>query len=112
MKITINSAYEMQAKFKEYDRDYFSVEGYEALLNYYDEIDPDMELDVIAICCGWHEYGTNDTTRAAFDLEDLFNSYGYLLDDTEEHDTDSLIEEIGNNTMVIPLSESYLVAAF
>jgi hypothetical protein len=45
----------------------FSYEGLNALYDYYDELgagesypNTGYELDVIAICCGWTEYDTED----------------------------------------------------
>lgn len=57
MKRTINSASEFADQFQAYGRgDDFSYEALEALYEWYEELDPDMELDVIAICCDWCEY--------------------------------------------------------
>lgn len=49
MKITIDVS-TMQNRFAACGRDYYSWEGYEALLAYYNDIDPNMELDAVAIC--------------------------------------------------------------
>jgi hypothetical protein len=73
MKKTL-SAYDLKKAFVEYNRNYYSFDGLKALLNYYDKIDENMELDVIAICSACTEYG-ND---AACTLQDLKNDYGYL----------------------------------
>lgn len=47
MKITIDVS-TMQNRFAACGRDYYSWEGYEALLAYYNDIDPNMELDAVA----------------------------------------------------------------
>ena len=39
MKKTFFNGNELQKEFQEYDRDYYSLDGYEALLMFYDEID-------------------------------------------------------------------------
>lgn len=64
----INTAYELQKIFQDYDRDCFSLLGYEALLEYYDEIDENTELDVIGICSAFTEY----------DNDDFISDFGYL----------------------------------
>lgn len=73
MKKTL-TAYDLKEAFVEANRDYYSFDGLEALLDYYDEIDENMELDVIAICCDCTEYG--DDIICTF--QDLVNDYGYL----------------------------------
>lgn len=80
MKITVDSTYVLADEFKAFDRDYYTMYGYEAMLNFYDEIDPNMELDVIAICCEWDEFG-ND---CCLSFDDMLSDYGYLLDDEDE----------------------------
>ena len=47
---TINSAYALQEIFKDWNRDYYTIEAYETMLEFYDSIDVNRELDVIAIC--------------------------------------------------------------
>ena len=63
-----------------WDRDYYSVNGLDALLEYYDEIDENMEFDPIAICCDCTEYGEHGAARS---FSDMINDYGYLLDRDE-----------------------------
>ena len=72
MKQEINLEQFAQA-FKDYDRDYYSWEGYQALYDYYDEFE-DFDLDVIAVCCDVSEY----------DLDEIRESYGYLVGDFDE----------------------------
>ena len=49
----IDSASDLRSEFAAYNRDYFSHEGYEALIDLFDG--SDTELDVIAICCDFSE---------------------------------------------------------
>ena len=117
MKMTIDAGM-MKDMFKNYDRDYFTYEACEAINKYYDEVDPDVEFDPIAICCDWSEYG--DTPCLTW--QNLFDDYGYLLKneyDEEELDKmnedekrENLINILEDETMVIRLSDSVLVAAF
>lgn len=56
MKTTISHASQFRDAFRQADReDQFSYEALNMLYEYFEEIDPDMELDVIAICCDYYE---------------------------------------------------------
>lgn len=46
----INNPYELQIEFKKYDRDYYTITEYQAILDYFDKHNL-IELDVISICC-------------------------------------------------------------
>ena len=39
-----------------------------------EEIDEQIEVDVIAICCEWSEYKSEAEARAAYDNDELFDS--------------------------------------
>ena len=59
--ITIDTAAELREQFRLFDRDdYFTVNGYQALVDYYNDSDVDVELDVIGICCDWSEADWKD----------------------------------------------------
>jgi hypothetical protein len=61
MKQTIDNASQFQDAFHHAGRaDNFSYEGMELLFDYLEECDPDMELDVIAICCDYSEDSPDD----------------------------------------------------
>lgn len=122
MKITVD-VNDMKERFEALDRDYYTYEGLEALLDYYDEIDENMEFDAIAICCDCTEYGDG----AACSLEDLKNEYGYkypveewLEDEAlEENEFDedeymaALVERLEDETTVLHVSNgNYIVFAF
>lgn len=122
MKITVD-VNDMKERFEALDRDYYTYEGLEALLDYYDEIDENMEFDAIAICCDCTEYGDG----AACSLEDLKNEYGYkypvdewLEDEAlEENEFDNdeymaaLVERLEDETTVLHVSNgNYIVFAF
>jgi len=106
--------------FRKMDRDYYSYEGYQALFDWYEELDPDYELDVIAICCDWTEYTP----------EELENDYNNILnfdewkkenidpddlcaeEEIKEEYIKELVSELEQHTTVIELSNTYLVLAF
>lgn len=87
MKITV-TVDDMKRKFEAYNRDYFTYDGLNALLDYYDEIDENKELDPIEICCDCTEYGEG----AACSCDDLIDDYGYKYP-TEEYLEDNGLEE-------------------
>ena len=125
MKITVD-VYDMKERFVAMDRDYYTFEGLESLLDYYDEIDENMELDAIAICCDCTEYGEG----AACSFDDLINEYGYKYpveeykednedNDIEENEFDKteyiamLVEVLENETTVLHVANgNYIVFAF
>lgn len=122
MKITVD-VNDMKERFEALDRDYYTYEGLEALLDYYDEIDENMEFDAIAICCDCTEYGDG----VACSLEDLKDEYGYkypveewLEDEAlekNEFDNDeymaALVERLEDETTVLHVSNgNYIVFAF
>lgn len=122
MKMTV-TADDMKRKLEEYNRDYFTYLGLNALLDYYDEIDENKEFDPIEICCDCTEYGEG----AACSYDDLINDYGYkylteeYLEDNgleeDEFDKDSyvksLIEHLEKETTILHVSNgNYIVFEF
>ena len=122
MKITV-TADDMKRKFEAYNRDYFTYDGLNALLDYYNEIDENKEFDPIEICCDCTEYGEG----AACSYDDLIDDYGYkypveewLKDnglEESEYDKDlyiaSLIDHLELETMVLHVPNcNYIVFEF
>ena len=119
MTKTLN-VYDMKDEFIKMNRDYYSFSGLEALLEYYNEIDENMELNCVDICGDCTEYGE----EAAFSLSDLINDYGYLypveeykeLNDNYFDEMDYIIEliaELGKRTTVLQCSNgNYIVFDF
>ena len=99
------SEYEFRQAFKDYDRDNYSYEGYEALYDFLDEIyssdDKGFELDVIGICGEFTEYE---------DLKEFQNEY---FDDVAG-DKYKSIGEIEEETTVIRIedSDSFIIQVF
>jgi hypothetical protein len=71
---TINAS-DFRDAFRAYGRaDQFSYEGLGALFEYLEEVDPDFELDVIALCCEFSE----DT------VQDIAEHYGIDLSECSD----------------------------
>jgi hypothetical protein len=77
----------------------FSVAGRKALFEMLEEIDENMELDPIAICCDFTEYGS---------LEEWKQDYCYEAED-EEDDDDYALDYLRDQTLVLELSNGGLV---
>lgn len=103
MKLTISHASQFRDEFRQAGRqDQFSYEALNMLYEYFEDIDPDMELDVVAICCDYSED----------DWADIADNYGIEY----ENDTDGLdavrkyLEE--NTALVGETSSGFVYAAF
>jgi len=122
MKITV-TVDDMKRKFEAYNRDYFTYDGLNVLLDYYDEIDENKEFDPIEICCACTEYGEG----AACSYDDLIDDYGYkypteeyLEDNGLEEDefdkdlyVDSLVEHLEEEAIILHVPNgNYIVFAF
>lgn len=121
MKITID-CYDAKRIMQDCDRDYYSVNGLDALLEYYDEIDPDTEFDPVAICCDCTEYGEYGASHS---LAALICNYGYIYSVHEwrvdtgasEYDEDDYITALINvleeyTTILHVVNGNYIVFAF
>ena len=101
MKQTINCGDFMQA-FHRFDRyNQFGYEALAALYEYFEEVAPDMELDVIAICCDY----SHDSA------EDIAENYG--IDITECADDEEITETVrdwlNENTSIVGETSSGFV---
>ena len=74
-------------------KDQFSYEGLGILFDYLEEIDPDFDLDVIALCCDYSEDSP----------EDIAESYGIdLPEDQDEIEHKEIVRDyLDNHTTVV-----------
>ncbi len=81
--------------FVDYERDNnFSYEGLGVLFDYMEEVDPNWELDVIALCCDFTEY-------------ESIEAYN------KEHDEVESIDDIEEKTQVLRIDDdSFIIANF
>jgi hypothetical protein len=94
MKTTISHASQFRNAFRQADRqDQFSYEAFNMLYEYFEDCDPDMELDVIAICCDYVE----DTVKG------IAEAYGLELpeDETEEEHRQAVFDYLSDHTSVV-----------
>jgi len=78
----------------------FSQEGRIALFDFLEEVNPDSELDVIAICCDFTEYSN---------LNELKEEYSHLLEDEEFEDDDEVLDFFRDETVVLELSNGGVI---
>jgi len=82
MHITIDNASQFRDQFRDMGRqDQFSYEALELLYDYIEEISPESELDVIAICCEYSEASPRQIAND-YQLEEDDNVLDYLQDNT------------------------------
>ena len=79
----------------------FSYEALGLLFDYFDDTDPDMELDVIAVCCHYLEAS----------LDDIIEDYSIEIDTdaSEERKMHEVMEWLQNNTQVVGCTSSGIV---
>lgn len=100
---TINAS-DFRDAFRSMGRtDQFSYEGLGALFDYLEEIDPDFELDVIALCCDYSEDS----------VEQIAEAYGLELPEDEDEDqhAEAVEKYLLNNTSVVGRTASGFVYA-
>ena len=82
MKQTISTASQFREAFKRAGRgEQFSYEALGLLFEYLDSVDPDMELDVVGICCDYSE-STPAEIMEDYSLENEEMAEDYLSDNT------------------------------
>jgi hypothetical protein len=98
MKLAIENASQFRDEFRQCGRaDQFSYEALGLLFDYFEELDPDYDLDVIAICCDYSEESDKQ----------LIESYG-LNDDA---DRDAVLAYLEDHTSVVGVTPSGIVYA-
>jgi hypothetical protein len=96
LKITVDERM-FVSMFDKWNRsENFSIAGLRALFDWFNQIEEEIELDIIAICCGFSEYK---------DMEEFRADYG---------DGYSTLEDVANETLVIPIpgGESFIIRVF
>ena len=69
----------------------FSYQGLGALFDYMEELDPDFDLDVIALCCDYSEDS----------VQDIAEAYGLDLTGDDDEDTDTVRAHLEENTSIV-----------
>lgn len=97
MHQTINKA-QFRDAFRAAERgDQFSYDALGMLFDYFDDVDPNHELDVIAICCAFAE----DSPEYIADQRDVD-----IRGMDEEQALDAVLEYLGNVSQVIGVTDA------
>ena len=104
MQIKINYASQFRDAFNAAGRgQQFSYDALGLLFDYFEEIEPDMELDVVAICCEYLEATVSEIVR------------DYAIDipagTTPEQEWELTIDWLSRNTFVVGSVEDKIVYA-
>jgi hypothetical protein len=106
MKSTIGNVSQFCDQFRQCGRgNQFSDEALGLLFEYFEEIDPDMELDVIAICCEYAESSLSEVAASYnIDIEGL----------EDEARIETVIEYLDNHTSIVGMvnDETVVYAQF
>jgi hypothetical protein len=104
MHITIDTASQFRDEFHRAGRkDQFSYEGLGLLFDLFEEVDPDMELDVVAVCCEFSEESPAEIARNySIDLNDADPE----ADDYEEQCLAIVVNHISGHTTVAGVTKA------
>ena len=103
----IDTAWELCDAFRKMDRDYYSLEGYQAILDFFEETDcgNDTELDVIAICCDFNEESYEDIVTNYDNNEDIAE----CVDEDGNIDTEKLLDALNYHTWATDLGNGNIL---
>ena len=98
--------YDLQREFAKVDRDYYSLEGYEAILELFEETDngQNTDLDVVAICCEFNESTPADIIGEYDNIEEIAN-----CQEGDEINTESLLDALNYYTWAIDLDNGNIL---
>jgi hypothetical protein len=100
--VSINNARELRNYFIDYDRDYYSYEAYETMLDYFDGLGESVELDVIELCGYFNEEK----------IEDIIENYNIDINDDEDKE-EQVLEYLYDRTWATKtIDDKILYATF
>lgn len=106
-------ANDLLEEFKAWNRDYFSYEACEELINLFEECDcgTNTELDIVALCCDFTEADPQDIYEDYNNLDDIADC---LLDEQDEPDgtdvdEDKLLDALNYHTWAVQLSNGNIL---
>lgn len=117
MKLTIENASQFRDRFEQCGRgNQFSYEALGLLFDYLEDIDPDYDLDVIAICCEYSEDSVSDIARNyGIDLSEcsdgVCTASAYGLEQVAKAEAAAVLEYLENHTSVVGVTPSGIVYA-
>ena len=115
MHTIITHAAEFRGIFRAYGRaDQFSYEALGLLFDYFEDNAPDMELDVIAVCCDYAEESVDEIAQSyGIDLTEcsdgVCTASAYGLERVAKNEHAVVMEWLENNTQVVGCTASGIV---
>ena len=97
--------YEFKRTMKRIDRDYYSYEAIDALLQLFDEIGGNVEFDPIAICCEF----TEDTPEYFYEQYDNIDRIAESKDENGDLDIDALLDALNYYTYAVLLDNGNIL---
>ena len=102
-------ANDLLQEFKDWNRDYYSYEACEAMVQFFEETDCDhnTELDIVALCCDFNEASP----------EDILNDYDHLsefedvVSEDGDIDEDALLDALNYYTWAVKLDNGNILYA-
>lgn len=101
MKQTVDSSL-FRSAFQDYNRfDQFGGAALDVLFDYLEEVNPDLELDVIALCCDY----------SADTAEDIASNYDIDLSDCEDDEAkqEAVLDYLNENTSVCGVTDDGVI---
>jgi hypothetical protein len=117
MKLTIENASQFRDEFRQCGRHtQFSYEALDLLFDYFEEIDPDYDLDVIALCCEYSEHSVSNIARNyGIDLSEcsdgVCTASAYGLGQVAKCEADTVLAYLNDHTSVVGVTPSGIVYA-
>lgn len=99
---TISNAYELKEEFEKYDRDHYSLDAYDAIIDYYDQLDQNHELDVVELCSIFEE-------ETPENIVNDYSGYEDCVDEAGDIDDYLLLQEMNEKTYAILLDNDKIL---
>lgn len=91
--------YELKHEFERYGRDYFSYTACDYILDYFEDIGENVELDIIALCCDF----TEETA------EYIKDNYSNIEEIAKADDIDELLDALSNYTWCVETEDNNIL---
>ena len=106
--ITEVNAEELRQMFLDYNRDDYSRETYEGIVNFYEDVygDEPTEFDVIGWCTELREYRCILDTQEYPEVERIIKEFGEFSGDAPKELFEKIMEYLYNNFTVICSNQS------
>jgi hypothetical protein len=116
MLVDILTKYDLKRKFEEWGTFSFSLEGCEALIEYFAEFSENVDCDIVALRCDFYEYTSIfEAGEEYFDLDEIKKEIkereGEDLSESELNDLleEELEERFQENTFCQKLSNNHFL---